>query len=213
MLQYGLRVKAVDSVSWALFVELLFYLHIFVILALGLLGKLRILCVAYLLGAVLNLIFPLKILAYILNYRYGMFFIAGMGFCNLWFDRPHRLQWHLIIIACYALTIPGADGWAIMANSFIFAVFYLMVYRKLRFVDLPPLVWCGAISYPLFLLHQNIGYGIISKLERAGAPQMVGVAAVLIFSAAYLIHRFFENKLVKQAQAFFVFKKAPARQN
>jgi len=213
MLQYGLQIKAVDSVSWALFVELLFYLHICVVMAFGLFGRLRLLCAIYLLGAAVNLLFPQKILAYALDYRYGMFFIAGMEFCNLWFDRPNRLLSHLIILLCYALTIPRSDMWAITANTLIFAAFYLLIYHKLRFVNLKFLVLCGSISYPLFLLHQNIGYGVISGLERVGVPQGIAVAAamILIFAAAYLIHRFFEGKVVKKAQAFFAFPKDPAK--
>lgn len=58
-----------------------------------------------------------------------------------------------------------------------------------------PLVWLGEISYPLYLIHQNIGYVLLGKLRALGAsPDLAVLLAIfVIVPVAYLLSRFFER--------------------
>jgi peptidoglycan/LPS O-acetylase OafA/YrhL len=49
--------------------------------------------------------------------------------------------------------------------------------------------WCGAASYPLYLLHQLIGYAMIGKLTAAGMDTAISIAitAFVIIVAAFVI--------------------------
>lgn len=58
-----------------------------------------------------------------------------------------------------------------------------------------PLVFITDISYPLYLVHQNIGYMIIGIFDS----YMVGVVVAIVISIliAFLIHRFVETPIAK----------------
>jgi peptidoglycan/LPS O-acetylase OafA/YrhL len=52
-------------------------------------------------------------------------------------------------------------------------------------LDLPPLTFLGRISYPLYLLHQEIGYVVMAAVMRAGLPlAAAATVAVLVALAA-----------------------------
>ena len=60
------------------------------------------------------------------------------------------------------------------------------------------LAWLGAISYPLYLLHQNIGYGLMLKLQALGFPALIRVAAAIALALvlAAIVHRFVEQPFI-----------------
>jgi peptidoglycan/LPS O-acetylase OafA/YrhL len=47
------------------------------------------------------------------------------------------------------------------------------------------LVWLGAISYSLYLLHQYIGFALLGRIEGAGVPP--GPAVLLTLAVILLI--------------------------
>lgn len=55
------------------------------------------------------------------------------------------------------------------------------------------LAWVGLISYPLYLLHQDIGAIIIALLNLGTVGRFLVVLPIL-GAAAYIIHRFVENR-------------------
>ncbi|MEK4129107.1 hypothetical protein NYE67_05460 [Solibacillus sp. FSL W8-0474] len=60
---------------------------------------------------------------------------------------------------------------SIQSNIFVtmfFGIFYLLINKKLRFLNTSPLIFLGTISYSFYLVHQNIGYIIIFNLEKYG---------------------------------------------
>lgn len=57
---------------------------------------------------------------------------------------------------------------------------------------LKPLIWIAGISYPIYLLHQNIGYIIIKEMESIGLINELWliVPITIIIVMAYLLDRF-----------------------
>ena len=54
----------------------------------------------------------------------------------------------------------------------------------------------GALTYPLYLIHQEIGFEIITRLSRPLPPYAtVAVTLAFMLLAAWLIHRFVERPL------------------
>ena len=59
------------------------------------------------------------------------------------------------------------------------AVFYLILNDKIQWLKSDTLVYLGALSFPLYLIHQNIGYIVIQKLESLGILHEVFLAVPL----------------------------------
>jgi peptidoglycan/LPS O-acetylase OafA/YrhL len=54
----------------------------------------------------------------------------------------------------------------------------------------------GAVSYPLYLIHQNIGYLIINHLYPKVSPHiLLGGTLIFVLVAAYFVHRLVEQRL------------------
>lgn len=58
-----------------------------------------------------------------------------------------------------------------------------------------PLLWLGRISYPLYLLHQNLGYAMLLQLKAAGIGINIAMLLViaLMLAAATLLHHAVER--------------------
>jgi peptidoglycan/LPS O-acetylase OafA/YrhL len=58
----------------------------------------------------------------------------------------------------------------------------------------------GAVSYPLYLLHQLAGYVLIAQFMWLGAPPWaaIGLAIAIVVSVAYLVAVFAEPWLAKR---------------
>lgn len=67
---------------------------------------------------------------------------------------------------------------------------------------LSPITWVASISYPLYLLHQNIGYIIIQKMEAIGLINEVFliIPIIIIMFFAWLVHHFVETPLQRMSK-------------
>lgn len=66
---------------------------------------------------------------------------------------------------------------------------------KIKTRTISPLVWLGAISYPLYLIHQNIGYAILLRMMNAGIDVNIAIIITLlvVIAAAALLNRYVER--------------------
>ena len=76
---------------------------------------------------------------------------------------------------------------------------YLFVYGKLSFIIHKPLLFLGQISYPLYLIHENVGVGIIYWLKKVSNFQLFFLPITLIFVIliSYLISTFIERPALR----------------
>jgi peptidoglycan/LPS O-acetylase OafA/YrhL len=74
-----------------------------------------------------------------------------------------------------------------------------------------PLVWLGAISYSLYLLHQYIGFALLRALEAAGLGANTAIAltlaAILLLAAA--ITFWIERPALRAIRAWWRGRTAP----
>ncbi|KPQ29841.1 MAG: putative acyltransferase [Marinobacter excellens HL-55] len=199
----------VDGAYWSLVIEATFYVWIALLFyGLGEWRRMRLALWLWVLVSYAGVIwwkaipdaldFLLKDLLFV---RYAPLFISGMLIYRAYRDR--RLP--AIDIALLALSI----GHCLIAykapfNLFVLAcygTFALAVAGHLNMLSRPSLLWLGSISYTLYLVHQNIGYGLIDLTYQAGLPGQLGV--VLALTVAIALAAVLHSGIEKPALAYY----------
>lgn len=169
MLQTFFMVPSVDGVYWSLGVELAFYFGMWLLVFTGNLNKIRGACLVWLVVSFLYGVLgdhpPFYFRAVLLmDLKYAHFFVAGIVFYRMW-RRQHDLYDWLSLAACAGnVFVHHTPGAALVLLGF-FGVFLLVSFNRLKALAWPPLLYLGMISYPLYLIHQMIGYEIISAVS------------------------------------------------
>ncbi|MET9886273.1 acyltransferase [Streptomyces sp. NPDC006430] len=211
MLQQPLGVGSVDNVYWTLWVELRFYLAFSLVVMLGTsYRRVANFCWVWALGSVLAPGSGIPLLDQLLVPQSAPFFIAGIAFYLV--RRAGRIEgetlgilvlsWLLMQHRLPAVMADEGHGinWKVCLTA-ITAMYLLMGLIALGKLDRIQWRWlpvAGAISYPLYLVHQSLGVRTIGRWnEQWGAwPTLLGViaGAVLI---AWLLHRLVERPLTR----------------
>ncbi len=206
MVQSLLDTPHVDGAYWSLQAELIFYTNMLVCYRLGAFRRPRVTIAVWLsLAGIVHLgssiaFLPLVTslsnkLATVTSLKFIPLFAIGM---LLYHTRQQgKLTW--IDFACLSgcwITIGLFDS---IVHAFVAcllsAVLFLAVDGKLLLLKSRMLVALGALSYPLYLIHQNIGFVLVRWLEsRAVTPGWaIGAALVLAFLLAILLHQVVEK--------------------
>ncbi|MFI9204950.1 acyltransferase family protein [Streptomyces sp. NPDC053048] len=212
MLQDPLGVEPVDGVYWTLWVELRFYLLFALVVHRGLTYRRAVgFCVAWAFAAVIAEASGNGTLTQILMPHHCWYFIAGIAFYLMHRFRPNPALWLLVagslLIAQHDLlrAQASAEGhmghqvpqWptAVLVTLFFLAVMAIALgwTRRANWRWLPA---AGALTYPLYLLHERIGWTVIKGAD-GHVPRWVLlpclVAAMLL--AAWAVHRWVERPL------------------
>lgn len=173
MLHYWLQIPTVDGVYGTLTIELVFYAFVSVLHVTGLLRRVELWV-----GIWLALIFAVQLAVHsginfspmvrtTLLLEHGHFFFAGVLFYRMKSEGFSPVRWGLLLacIAAAAYVRDLAHALSLVVASLLFIAF---ITGHLRWVALKPLLFLGEISYPLYLLHQHIGYTLIFRLQKAG---------------------------------------------
>lgn len=93
-----------------------------------------------------------------------------------------------------------------------FGVFSLAVYGRMNWLANRPMLWLGSLSYALYLVHQNIGYGVIDWSYREGLPGWLGISLALVVAIALasLIHYLVEKPALARFRAWRKRTESPA---
>ncbi|MFE0426852.1 acyltransferase family protein [Streptomyces sp. NPDC058953] len=220
MLQQPLHVRHVDTVYWTLFTELRFYLLFLIVAWFGLTYR-RVILFCCVWGAATLLVAeaphgPLRLL---LIPEYSWFFIAGMAFYLMYRFRPNLMLFGIVGVSFLASLGPTIDEFqhltflavkevwpvtAVMAT--FFGLMALIATRRLSWIKWRWLPVAGALTYPLYLLHQVIGWELIHYFGGRGVGPWVLVGSVTagMLVVSYLVARFVEtpvSRLLKRKLA------------
>lgn len=198
MIQSAFDVESVDGVYWSLYVELWFYLFVFLLRFFNLwrfLPKIivcwTILAVAY--GFLDQRVNPVPtIFANLFILKYAHFFIAGMVFYQIATQGGVRKFDLVILTLCLIAAFLRYPPGIALSVVGAFVVFGLVVTERAEFLSARPLLFLGTISYSLYLVHQNIGYVVIEYLDLGFWLEIAiatGVAIVLASGITYVVER------------------------
>lgn len=196
--------ETMDWSYWTLGYEFVFYAMIGAVFLAGMMDRIEWFCLGWLaFAAGLQTLLPHvpHRLGEIFLIGYGQFFIIGIALRRFQVGRAGRLTW-LVLGGAVALSLFGAS-WRAPTPGGLYAfvtfalalVAWLAVTERIPAVIQIPLVWVSIVSYPLFLIHQFVGYEIIAALRRAGLPLLpsLGVAFLTTLAMAVLIYKTVER--------------------
>jgi len=208
----GLTGKAnfVDSAYWSLAVELKFYFLVFCLLALRQFGRLKPLLGIWFAGAVIFHFHSVKCLHFLLMPDFAAYFIAGAAFYLAYREGWSPYKVFLVLGAFFMVLLcgleeakrhvvdygPPCSDWVVAGClTAFFAVFFLITSRRLQALCSPKWLFLGTLTYPLYLLHQNIGYIIFNQFHNRINKHLLffGVTGLMIIAAG-CVHTFVERR-------------------
>ncbi|MFN7023012.1 MAG: acyltransferase family protein [Pseudorhizobium sp.] len=198
-----------DGAYWTIAYELMFYGWVFVFIALGWFRKYwQTIVTCWLALSLANeMLIDSEVVRKLLITQYSGYFVFGMTLYKL---RQQRSPAALLILAASVL-------WA-TATPFIMEAEFLKLYGIARsafglalvgpiavscvalcaFLPALPIrpsiaIGIGGLTYPLYLLHQNIGYAVFAHYSTAEGRWLVAALLVLsLLIVSWLIATFFE---------------------
>ena len=198
----------VDGAYWSLEHELLFYAAMLVLYKFGALRRITPvlavwLCAALCANVILNhwdatsLLYRLtgKVQA-VTSLAYIHLFSIGI----VLYDTKRKSVWtagHVVVlILCAFLTFEiGSFPFPTLITMALPFFCYAAVSAHLPFLNYRPLLWLGSISYPLYLLHQNIGLIGLKKLQ---ALHVSSLASLFIMTAVSLTLAHLVSSLIER---------------
>lgn len=198
MIQTPLGFEHVDGVYWTLEVQLLFYGWVFLVCLLKQIHNAGRFLGVWLVASVMIHLFgglTFTKLDYLLLPRLSFYFIAGAAFFLI-YKHGRSLYLGSLIGVCYVMAVRlalldprhGNGAAAVVGNTLLFLLFARMVLHDHRLEGRPWIITLFKMTYPLYLMHQSIGYVVLSRLDGV-LPKYVALslAIALMLLASYLI--------------------------
>jgi peptidoglycan/LPS O-acetylase OafA/YrhL len=194
----------IDNSYWTLQIEIPFYIAVGTILLFGGIKTIEIWCAVWLVAATA---FRLSGMSHDDPWEsatalyYGQFFIIGITLYRFVRGQAGSFTLVLLVGAClYSLLgVSRMTHWDPMTYFFITVALtglcWAAVTHRLPFLLSAPLLWLGAISYPLYLVHQRIGVNVMHVAHRHGVPgwacTLLAIGSVIVL--AWILHITFET--------------------
>ncbi|MET9698340.1 acyltransferase [Streptomyces sp. NPDC006529] len=213
MLERPLGVTEADGVYWTLWIELRFYLLFAVVAVMGLTYR-RVLafCGIWTILAVITPGTGSKLMDTVFMPQDAPYFIAGVAMYLIyrfgvnpmllgvvafsWLFAQNRLH---ITVGSYEYEVHHTLSWPVMAviSGASFLVMLAVSMGALNWIRWKWLTVAGALTYPVYLLHQELGWAMIRWGRDHGiAPYpLLAMCLAVILSLAWLVHRYAERPL------------------
>jgi peptidoglycan/LPS O-acetylase OafA/YrhL len=203
----------VDGAYWSIVIEVIFYGWVALFIALGLFERrqLTILAVWLAIAFLNELLLRQQGLQYLLVTRHAGYFVLGILMYRAFAaSRPPSARELAIGVAAVILCIiddrayvswmQAALGYQpAWSPAFALAKLALMLAALVAAIRLPALLspalcaTLGGLTYPLYLVHQNLGYVLMHAMDPAlGRILALGVATMTVTLIAWTVHRFVE---------------------
>lgn len=214
------NIEYVDGVYWSLLVELKFYIIIGIILLTQKMKYLTLLIYGWLAVSLYFLLasqFEWNLVLSVINYflipKWCSYFIAGMLFFLI--KKDGNLIGRIIpLLFCLGLSLGYATVKLDILNDhfnnvfsfsvvFLFIILFYFIFlmistNRLTFLNKPMFLKLGMLTYPLYLLHQNIGYIIFNNVKSyINKYLLFTIVLTVIIYCSYLVSAKLEKPMRK----------------
>jgi peptidoglycan/LPS O-acetylase OafA/YrhL len=198
MVQSAYGVQNLVPAFWTLFIELTFYL-LFGIVAIGGVTYRRMVtfCVLWSVASIAVAGSHDTALTTLVNAPYSAYFVAGIAFFLIHKFGSNLLLWGIVAYS-WLISINAPRGYApwplaVVLTSF-FVIMGLVATHRLDRIRWRWLPVAGALTYPLYLIHQDIGFTTIAYLrDKVPSIALVVLVYVAMLGLAWGIHRAVER--------------------
>jgi len=212
MLAQFLGVENVDGVYWTLYVELKFYVIIFIVLLFDKFNKMELVLATWLSILLLGLAFELpRIVNSLVFSEWAPFFISGVVFYLLKVKGFNLLRSAILIVAFMLSLLEAVEGNTVFNTDYnvnaselavvlivlsYYCTFTLIIFDKLSWFRSSWALRIGALTYPLYLIHQNLGFMFFTYFDGVlNKYVLLMMAILLVLVISWLIHVLIERKL------------------
>jgi peptidoglycan/LPS O-acetylase OafA/YrhL len=198
MVQSAYGVNNLAPAYWTLFVELTFYL-LFGLVAIGGITYRRMVtfCVLWSVASIAAARSHDAMIHLIINPMYSSFFIAGVAFFLIYKFGSNLLLWAIVVYAwLISMSQPHTrPPWEVsLIISTFFVIMAVVATHRLDRIRWRWLTVAGALTYPLYLIHQDIGFTVFAYLRGdLPAPALAALTYLGLLAVAWLIHRLVER--------------------
>lgn len=209
MFQNYAGVESIDGVYWSLFVELRFYMLMALFLILNKVQriKLELFLLVWLGLSLVQLGFGeqyiVRIIRYLLILDWSSYFIAGVVLSQI-FKGGFRPKQGILLLVCLSLSLYNAldrissfethyeIGLSPYIISGVIGLFYVLMFlvaiHRLKRLNSSKFLRVGMVTYPLYLIHQMIGYTIFNRFGiYVNKYVLVTSTIVMMILGAYFI--------------------------
>jgi peptidoglycan/LPS O-acetylase OafA/YrhL len=218
MLHDYFGISHVDGVYWSLFLEMKFYLFVFLVILFKQMHRAKYFLALWLLVSVLALEFPSSIVETVLITHFSAYFISGAVFYLIWKEGLDLFK-GVLLLGAYILAICksmdmlrvvvswyhfSADSNVVIGLVTLFyVVFFMLAFKKLSFIRGEFLVMLGSLTYPLYLLHERIGFVIFKSGHTVVQKHLLLVLIMALMCVlAYTVHVRVEKRFAPQLKKF-----------
>jgi peptidoglycan/LPS O-acetylase OafA/YrhL len=217
-------VPAIDGIYWSLFVEIRFYALVAAVLLIRRIHQAQLFLILWLIASVAleialqmlpvpmtGIARSIDVLRVLLIVDYSAFLIAGATLFLVWSEGISLTRVAIVVVSwglalyqsLHALTA-FEEHYSTKMNSYIvaaivtifFLVMFLVSVRRTGFIGRHRWLMAGALTYPLYLLHQTIGFMIFDiAYPRVNPHLLLWGTVIAMIVAAYAIHVLVEERL------------------
>ena len=210
MIAPAFRQPFMDGAYWSIVIEIVFYGWLALFIALGQFPK-RIddIVLGWLSIALINeALIHSSLMRHLFMTEYAGFFCAGILLADIASGRRGWQAPFLVfvstVIACSEALIGGRETAvhyfteikpSIMIGLTVLSIALVAVASRIRSLPLPMglSLAIGGLTYPLYLLHQHVGYIVFNRLhEHLSAGVLVPAMTLIVMVVSYAIWRYIE---------------------
>lgn len=212
MLPSPLGAPLVDPSYWTLWVEMLFYVLFAAVVAMGLTYR-RVVafCAIWTLAAAIAPSVSFPLLSTLVQPTYAPLFVVSITMYLMYRFGQNLLLWGMLgfsfllaqyqlqgTVDMYQMYLPEHISWSVAAG--LLALCFLLVLAAalgwFNWIKWRWLTVVSSLTYPLYLLHQEIGTTMICRLRQSLQPYTVlAIVVPTVLLLAYLVHRLAERPL------------------